>query len=71
LEKRSTCRELGCFFEVGDKDDLKEDVLVDKTAGDGFALFWKVIKQRKLYFASRSETQEPLFPPALHGGIHQ
>ena len=56
---------------MGDKDDLKEDVLVDKTAGDGFALFWKVIKQRKLYFASRSETQEPLFPPALHGGIHQ
>jgi len=71
LEKRSTCRELGCFFEVGDKDGLKGDVLVDKTAGDVFALFWKVIQQRKLYLTSRSEIQESLFPPALHGGIHQ
>jgi len=43
LEERSTCRELGYFFEVRDKNGLKEDVLVDKTAGNRFALFWKVI----------------------------
>jgi len=43
LEERSTYRELGCFFEVENKYGLKGDVLVDKTVGDEFASFWKVI----------------------------
>jgi len=43
LEKRSTCKELDCFFGVGDKDDLKGDILADETTGDEFALFWKVM----------------------------
>jgi len=41
LEKRSTHRELTCFFGVENKKlaTLKEDDLADKTAKDIFALF--------------------------------
>ena len=42
LEEKSTHGVLGCFLEVGDKDDFKE-VLADETAGDVFALFWEAI----------------------------
>jgi len=45
LEKRSTCGVLGCFLEVGDKDDLEEEFLADKAAGDGFALFWEAMAE--------------------------
>jgi len=43
LEKRSTCREFGCFLEVENRDDFGEKVLVDKATGDGFALFWEAM----------------------------
>jgi len=43
LEKRFTCKELDCFFEVGDENDLKGDTLADETTGDEFILFWKVM----------------------------
>jgi len=43
LEERSTHRELDCFLEVGDEDDLEEDVLVDEAARDEFALFWEAV----------------------------
>jgi len=43
LEKRSTHGELDCFFGTENKDSLKEDILVDKAAGDGFALFWETV----------------------------
>jgi len=39
LEEKSTHRILGCFLGAEDKDDSKEEVLVDEAAGDGFALF--------------------------------
>ena len=39
LGRESTHRVLGCFLEVGDRDNFKEEVLVDEAAGDGFALF--------------------------------
>ena len=42
LEEKSTHGVLGCFLEVGDKDDFKE-VLADETAGDVFTLFWEAI----------------------------
>jgi len=43
LEEKSTCRELGCFLRVGDRNDLKKNILVDETVEDGFALFWKAM----------------------------
>ena len=43
LEERFTHRVLGCFLGVGDKGDLKEELLADKATGDGFALFWGVV----------------------------
>ena len=43
LEERSTYRVLGCFLGVGDKGDLEEEFLVDKTTRDGFALFWEAM----------------------------
>ena len=43
LEVRSTYRELGCFLEVGNKDDLEEEFLADKAARDEFALFWETM----------------------------
>ena len=43
LEERSTYRVLGCFLGVGDKGDLEEEFLVDKTIRDGFALFWEAM----------------------------
>ena len=39
LGRESTHRVLGCFLEAGDRDNFKEEVLVDEAAGDGFALF--------------------------------
>jgi len=39
LEERSIYRVLGCFLGVGDRDDFEKEVLVDKAAKDGFALF--------------------------------
>jgi len=38
----STCRELVCFFKVGD-NALEGDDLVDKSISNIFALFWKAI----------------------------
>ena len=43
LEERSTHVVLGCFLEVGDKDNLKEEFLVDEAAKDRFTLFWGAI----------------------------
>ena len=43
LEERSTHRELDCFLEAGDGDGLEENILVDETTGDVFALFWEAI----------------------------
>jgi len=31
------------FLGNGNGDGLEEDVLVDKAAGDGFALFWETV----------------------------
>ena len=42
LEERSAHGELGCFLGVGNRDDF-EEVLVDKTTGDVFALFWEAV----------------------------
>jgi len=39
LEKRSTCRVLGCFLEAEDGDDLGKEFLVDEATRDEFALF--------------------------------
>ena len=39
LEEKSTCRVLGCFLGVGDRDDLEEEFLVNRAAGGVFALF--------------------------------
>ena len=43
LEERSIYRVLGCFLGAGDEDNLKEEFLVDETARDGFALFWRAM----------------------------
>ena len=45
LEERSTYRVLGCFLGVGDEDDLEEELLVDETARDEFALFWRAMAE--------------------------
>jgi len=37
LEEISTCGELGCFLEAGDRDGLEDD-LADKAASNGFVL---------------------------------
>jgi len=42
LEERFICGVLGCFLGAGDRDDF-EEVLVDETTGDGFALFWETV----------------------------
>ena len=39
LEEKSTCRVLGCFLGVEDRDDLEEEFLVNRAAGGVFALF--------------------------------
>ena len=41
LEERSTHRELGCFLRAGDKNDFEEEILVNETTRDRFALFQK------------------------------
>jgi len=43
LEKRFTCGVLGCFLEVGDRDNLEEEFLAGEAARDVFALFWEAI----------------------------
>ena len=43
LEVRSTCRELGCFLGVGNKDNLEEEFLADEATKDEFALFWETM----------------------------
>jgi len=43
LEEKSTYRVLGYFLGVGDEDDLEEELLVDETAKDRFALFWEAV----------------------------
>jgi len=43
LEEKSTHRILGCFLEVGDRDDLEEEFLADEAAGSVFALFWEAV----------------------------
>ena len=45
LEERSTHGELDCFLGVGDGDGLEENILVDETTGDVFALFWEAIAE--------------------------
>jgi len=42
LEERSTHRKLDCFLKVGN-NILEGDNLVDKAAGDMFALFWEAV----------------------------
>ena len=43
LEKRFTCRELGCFLRAEDRDGLEEDDLADEAASDVFVLFWEAM----------------------------
>jgi len=43
LKERFTCRVLGCFLGVGDRDDLEEGFLVDEATGDRFALLWETV----------------------------
>jgi len=43
LEERSTYRVLGCFLGAENRDDLKEEFLVDETIRDEFALFWEAV----------------------------
>ena len=43
LEERSIYRVLGCFLGAEDEGNLKEEFLVDETARDGFALFWRAM----------------------------
>jgi len=45
LKEKSTCRVLGCFLEVGDRDDFEEKVLVNKAVRDGFVLFWEAMAE--------------------------
>jgi len=44
LKERFTHRELDCFLGAGNRDDLGENVLVNKAAGDGFVLFWETVE---------------------------
>jgi len=41
LEERSTYRKLDYFLEAVDRDDFKEEVLMNEATRDGFALFWE------------------------------
>jgi len=43
LKERSTHRELGYFLGAENRDDFKEEVLVDKAVKDGFASFWEAV----------------------------
>ena len=69
LKERSTCRVLGCFLEAKDRDNLEEGFLVDKAAGDRFALLWKAVTEPEVE-ASRSETRGSLSLSVLHSGVH-
>ena len=72
LEKRSTCRVLSYFLRVKNVNDLEKEFLVDKTTGNVFVLFWEAMAEPEVeaFLAFRSEIQEPLFLPVLHGGIY-
>ena len=48
LKERSTCRVLGCFLGVGDRDDLEEELLADEATRDGFALFWEAVAELEM-----------------------
>ena len=48
LEKRSTCGELSYFLKVEDRDDFREEVLVDKATKDVFALFWETTAEPEI-----------------------
>jgi len=48
LEERFTHRELDCFLGVRDRDDLEKNILVDKTAGDEFTIFWKAVVETEV-----------------------
>jgi len=54
-----------------DGDDLEEEFLADEAARDGFALFWEAMVELEVeaVVTFRSETQGPLFLPALHGSL--
>jgi len=43
LEERFTHRELDCFLEVEDRDDLGKEFLADKATRAKFALFWEAV----------------------------
>jgi len=43
LEEKSTHEELGCFFEVRNKDGLERDDLADEATRDVFALLWEAV----------------------------
>ena len=43
LEERSTHEELDYFLEMGDRNGLEEDVLVDEATRDEFVLFWDIV----------------------------
>ena len=43
LEERSIYRELDCFLEVENKDNLERNDLADKATRNRFALFWEAI----------------------------
>ena len=45
LEERSTCRVLGCFLEVGDRDDLEGKFLVDEATRGIYALLWEAVTE--------------------------
>jgi len=48
LEERSTCRVLGYFLGVGDRDGLEEGFLADEAARDGFVLLWEAMTEPKV-----------------------
>jgi len=43
LKERSTCRKLSCFFEVGDRDSLKNNDLANEADKNIFALLWEAM----------------------------
>ena len=48
LEERSACRELGCFLGAENRDNFEEEVLVDETTRDVFALFWMAVVETEV-----------------------
>ena len=48
LKERSTCRELDCFLEIEDRNDLKKNVLADKAIRDEFILFQETMARTEV-----------------------